>query len=110
MERKERIVIIPDSVAQRIAEEPQEVQDEINRIIESLESGDLDPLEHSDPMEFVQGERLLCAECTSNNIQWMRCVTDDEHFFQCFDCGNKGFMDGQEFHELLISRRELVFW
>lgn len=101
--KKERIVVIPKSVLDKV---PEECKEEFDKVIEKLQKGEnvgrkmnLIPLK----------KKLLCGKCGSHYISWTLDKNNKEVYYRCDTCGEHAWMYLSEYKKALKKYSHLIF-
>lgn len=86
----------------KIEDIPNEVGEELEKIIIGFKTGKLDPTKIGNPIEWIELDiRLKCPECESNNIQWLLDRNSNEVTFRCLKCSEGFWMTYKEYKDTI---------
>lgn len=81
---------------------PDEVYEELVKIIKCFKEGGLDPTKVGKPMDLVELKiKLLCPKCDSNNVEWFLDRNSNEVDFHCLKCVEGFWMTHNEYKDAI---------
>lgn len=82
----------------KIEDIPDDIAQEIEKIIIGFKTGKLDPTTFGTPINWVELDiRLKCPECKSNNVKWLLDRNSNEVTFRCLKCKEGFWMTHKEY-------------
>jgi len=103
------MVVIPDSIRKQIEGAPEDVQEDIEKLIKGFVDGTINPKEVGEPVNLVDlKEKLLCGKCGTKNIEW---TSDgvEEVYYRCGNCESHAWMTIEEYEDAKQRHPECVF-
>lgn len=77
---------------------PDNVYNELIRLVKGLKEGKIDPIKMGRPVDWVELDlKLICPECNSNNVEWLLDKNSNEVTFHCFKCDESFWMTYKEY-------------
>ena len=77
---------------------PNEVYEELVKIIRGFKEGKLDPMKKGKPMDLVSlNIKLRCPECYSKDVEWFLDKNSNEVDFHCLKCRESFWMTYKEY-------------
>lgn len=103
------VVVIPESIRKQIEEAPDDVQEDIEKLIKGFVDGTLNPKEVGESVDLSDvKEKLMCGACGSKNISWTS-DSVEEVYYRCFDCEEHAWMTIEEYEDAKKRHPECVF-
>jgi hypothetical protein len=103
------MVVIPDRIKKKIEDAPDEVKEEIEKLMQGFISGELNPMMVGSgkrvnwkPMK----KKLRCGKCGSREITWNR--DGEEVYYHC-ECGESAWMYYKEYLRAMKTHPDAVF-
>ena len=84
--KKWKVAFSPE-VVNKLKDMPDEVHQELERIIKGFKTGELDPKKLGQPVDYQElSVKLECPECTSKEVEWLLDKNSSEVTFHCLKC------------------------
>lgn len=106
---KEWKIEFSDETLKKADDLPDEVYDELSKIIKGFKEGKLDPTKIGQPVDFVDlDKKLKCLECDSNDVEWILDKNSKEVTFHCLKCGESFWMTHSEYKDAVKRNPDRV--
>ena len=98
-----------EEVLKKFKDLPNNVHEEVEKIIKGFKSGKLDPAKVGRPMDLVAlDKKLICPECDSRVVEWLLDKNSDEVTFHCLKCGESFWMTHKEYNDAIKRNPDKV--
>ena len=97
-EKKKWKVEFSEDVLKKFEDIPDDVSEELERLIKGFKTGELDPTKVGQPVDWVDLKiKLECPKCKSKNVEWLLDRNSNEVTFHCLKCSEGFWMTYEEY-------------
>ena len=87
-----------EDALEKIDELPDDVYNELTRIVKGFKTGKLDPANIGKPVKWEELKvKLRCPDCGSGEVEWLLDKNSDEVTFHCLKCNESFWMTYKEY-------------
>ncbi|MAG01730.1 hypothetical protein CMI42_00155 [Candidatus Pacearchaeota archaeon] len=101
-EKKKWKVEFSDEFVKELEEISDDVSEEIENLIKGFKSGDIDPTRVGHSVDWMElGEKLICPDCESREVEWLLDKNSSEVDFHCLECSESFWMTYDEYKDAI---------
>jgi len=102
-------VVFSSEATKKLQRIPDEVHEELEKIIKGLKTGKLNPETLGQPVDWVElGVKLECPECKSKEVEWLLDRNSDEVTFHCIKCSESFWMTHEEYNGAVSRNKDKI--
>ncbi len=109
IKNKQWKVAFSSEATKKLNEIPDEVHQELERIIKGFKTGKLNPKTLGQPVDYEElFVKLECPECTSKEVEWLLDKNSEEVTFHCLKCSESFWMTHEEYKGAVSRNKDKV--
>jgi hypothetical protein len=88
---------------------PEEVYEELTKVILGFKSGEIDPTKIGKPVDYIDLDiKLRCPSCGSYNVNWLLDKNSNEVDFHCLECDESFWMTYGEYKNAIKKNSDCI--
>lgn len=102
-------VSFSEEATKKLDDMPDDVYEELTKIVKGFQTGKLDPKKVGQPVDLVELQiKLICPECKSHKVEWLLDKNSDEVTFHCLNCNESFWMTYEEYKKAIEKNKDKI--
>lgn len=107
--KKKWKVVCSEEATKKFDDLPDNVAEELGRLIKGFKTGKLDPSKVGQPIDWVELKtKLKCPECKGKKVEWLLDKNSNEVTFHCLACSESFWMTIEEYKDAVKKHSDCV--